>query len=254
MKSTPTKQRLKDTDLLKRNTKERINLAQRIKSARFVDRLEGWETRRGIFKYQNLLRVDFDAIKKKLLTRKNRIRVLDIGCGPGYFLSEFKKGNKKIITHGLRVNLEGSPHLGDVKTIDKTISAKIDNLHIGSFENYKFKHKFDLIVSAIGSVYTASQAHTIWKVCSLLNVGGVAAINIPKKGVSKGLIEKLNKSGYEARVLTTIVTKRTGEKMRLRILHIKKTQNKVLDLSEFIEKELKKGISPTVEERIQEFA
>lgn len=134
------------------------------------------------------------------------------------------------------------------------MSSKIYKLHIGSFENYKFKEKFDLIVSSIGSVYTTSQAHTIQKICSILNVGGIAAIHIPKKGVSKKLIENLNKNGYFARILTKVVTKRNGEKMRLRILHLKKLANKVPDLNDFIVKEFKNGIEPTVESRIQEFA
>lgn len=46
------KHQLKDIKQVDKNS--RLNLAQRLKSARRVEILDGWETRRGLLKYQDL--------------------------------------------------------------------------------------------------------------------------------------------------------------------------------------------------------
>ncbi len=238
-----------------KRSKVRNDLAQRIRSSRFVDRHSGWEVRRSLLKYQTMLKIDFGLLLTNMLKKHKRLRVLDIGCGAGYFLNELKNfDRKRIETHGIRTTLNGSPYLGDVEKLDKEMTKKMDLLHIGSFENYKFKTKFNIIVSTIGSVYTASQAHTIQKICSLLEVGGVSAIIIPKKGVSKSLLNEITKTGYKIKVETKQVRKRNGEIDRLRILKIRKTTNSVPNLSNFILKEINKGIDVTVNPRIAEFS
>ena len=249
------KQRFSEMEFKEKRKQVRNALAQRIKSSRFVDNHSGWEVRRSLLKYQTMLKIDFRLLVTNMLKKHKKIRVLDIGCGAGYFLSELKNLNKtRIETHGIRTSLGGSPYLGDVEKLDKEATKKIDSLHIGSFENYKFKTKFNCIFSTIGSVYTASQAHTLQKICSLLEVGGVSAIIIPKKGVPKSMLDKMVKSGYKLKIETKQVRRRNGDIDRLRILKIRKTTNKVPNLSEFILRDLKKGIEPTVNSTISEFS
>lgn len=176
----------------------RLNLARRIKRGRKYDRaipgtMETWETRRKLKDYSYWTKVPIDQELKKLISKKGKIKFLDIGCGKGYALKDAKElfGNT-IETHGLRLIGRGKMFVAD-----EFAQRMVDKLHVGSIENYIFKEKFDFIFSFVGFGYISNATLGLEKVCNALSVGGKAIIHTPYVSINKTHIQKLKDQGFE---------------------------------------------------------
>lgn len=74
-----------------------------------------------------------NKIDKLIKRKKNRIRILDIGCGKGYFLNKYKK---KAYIKGLEIN---ESHI-------KYLKSKKYNFENKDLLNYKPDFKYDLVL------------------------------------------------------------------------------------------------------------
>lgn len=127
-----------------------------------------------------------DTIERKI--RKENRTILDIGCGPGFFLKRAKE--RGWITTGIEPSTEAANH------------AEKQGLNIlrTFFENYNFSThtKFD----AIHSKFFLEHITDPLKICkscfNLLNPGGVICFEVPNdfNTLQKIVVEKLKKPHY----------------------------------------------------------
>jgi SAM-dependent methyltransferase len=108
--------------------------------------------------YNQIHGVDFRAELHRMLQSRQRVRLLDIGCGPGYFLKEMLEYAK---SEGLadRLEVHGVTLTREFKVVDsatgdpawyKPVLGK-DVIHVGHAEDLRFPDgHFDMVVSTFG--------------------------------------------------------------------------------------------------------
>lgn len=203
-----------------RSKKTRNILANRFIKIRNFDKKNIYATNRHLVAYCDYFRIDFVELIIEKLKHKNRFRVLDIGAGKGLFALELSQLFKRVDSHTL--SLSHSSELSNSRV----------KQHIGSFENFVPKNKFDLIVSIFGIHYTQNKPLAIEKVCNHLTLGGSAYLQLNKKTYNSLPLKKLKSAGFE-------ISYQEDYWGRIFVL-IKNISGKKLDLSKEILKANKK--------------
>jgi SAM-dependent methyltransferase len=216
---------------------QREALGKRLKSGRERDRKsldpkanipeEGWNVVRDLRtmgKFKPVFITSLNRIKQK---RNRPLKILDVGAGLGYLGNDlrFYAGQGSIV-HGLKLTLSG-------KEERKIVRRAMNEELIGSIENYRFRTKYDLIVSiAGGTVYTANLPIAIEKICNALNPGGEAIIHVMPERIEP-LIKPLKENGFKFEFIPD------SKKRFVRIINF---SGKRLKLTTQIKQELKKPI------------
>ncbi len=197
------------------NKRKRKDLASRIKGLRRSDR--GGEARynrnSGIKKYSAVFGFDLKKHINTLMKKRGYLKVMDLGCGNGVFLTELKTlFGKKVKTHGFGLT---NPK-----------NKNIDKMHVGSYIGYNFSEPFDLIVSSGSIQHSRNVGFAIQKAANILLFNGQAILDLGKHHAegfyAKEYVKALNESGYKAKLIGTC-------------LHIKRPVNAVLSGKRFRE-------------------
>lgn len=100
---------------------------------------------------------------------KSQIKILDIGCATGYFLSFFKKNKYKNLT-----GIDPAPEC-------RRVAKKLFDLKILSlpFSEYKTKEKFDLIIFSSVLEHISDLDNNLSKATLLLKDKGLMFISVP---------------------------------------------------------------------------
>ncbi len=188
---------------------------------------EGWNVVRDLSTMGRFKPVFIKSLNRLRIKNKKPLRILDVGAGVGFLGNDLRfYAGKGSVVHGLKLTLSGREERALVrKTMDKEL--------IGSIENYRFKTKYDLIVSVSGgTVYTANLPIAIEKICNSLSFGGEAIIHVLPEKI-KPLIKPLRENGFTFEFIPN---------SKQRFVKIVNSKGKHLDLTFQIKQELKKPI------------
>ena len=118
-----------------------------------------------LFNFNN--KTPYQAIRKERISDylKNDSNVLDIGCGPGYFLESIRENVAKVV--GVEKNYEERSFVND-------------HLKIPCYEDYTMiKEKFDVIVLNQVLEHVYNPPFFLRKLASILSEAGVFVIEVP---------------------------------------------------------------------------
>lgn len=216
---------------------QRDALGKRLMSGRKMDQKsldskanipeEGWNVIRGLSTMGNFRPLFIESLSRIKTKTKRPLKILDVGAGVGFLGNDLRVyAGKGSIVHGLKLTLSGA----EERTL---VRRTMDEELIGSIENYRFKTKYDLIVSISGgTVYTANLPIAIEKICNALSPGGEAIIHVlPEK--MKPLIKPLKQNGFVFEFIPN---------SKQRFVRIVNSRGTHLDLTTQIKQELKKPI------------
>ena len=213
-----------------KNTFWRGFIARRIRDYRRMDRssyLGGYDekvdpenvyyTNSGLRKYNENFGVNFAEIARRLGSKQERIRVLDIGAGQGLFGLQLQKalGPRQVELHAIGFTRPFHKHQGEWQVTGKELKKEAKepwkqfaSFHVGDF-NMKGEKKledesFDLVVSH-SSVTLNYQS--LMKIAKKLRQGGEAYVQMI---VGKGLVHQatmrtLEEKGFRVEVLKSFL-------------------------------------------------
>lgn len=180
---------------------QRRFLSERARSVRKEDAKNDWHNHRSLRVIKKDFGVDLREVIKKRVKNNSKISVLDIGSGKNVSLIELSKiFGSRVDLHGLTVTQKRESILTRYFGVNKVASSRVKK-HVGLFEEYKFKQRFDFVYSFAGIHYTVAPQFVIEKLCNLLNQGGMAIIQFPSSRINSEMKRQMLKQGYQFRVI-----------------------------------------------------
>jgi len=111
----------------------------------------------------------------KLLKNKKLNRVLDVGCGPGFYFKYFsEKGAKEL--HGLEVNIK---NVEKAKFLNRNFNIKIIQGDVREINQYYEKSYFDLVFSLGLIEHFKYPVKIIQNLLNLVNIHGLLVLEMP---------------------------------------------------------------------------
>ncbi len=179
---------------------QRKFFADRTRNIRKEDKNRNWINDRTIRTLKKDFGVNLIRAVGKKVKSGSKLSVLDVGSGRHVSLIELAKVfGGKIDLHGLtaaqKKDFIHTAYFGKGKVSKDQIKK-----HIGLFEEYKFKQRFDLIYSFAGLHYSVAPPLVVEKLCNLLNKGGVAIVQYPSSRITPEMKKQMLANGYRFRV------------------------------------------------------
>jgi hypothetical protein len=151
-------------------TAKRLRRIRRLDQSAFAGRNPNYPVSTGIRQYGRFFAVDFYAVIERLLRRKPKARILEIGAGKGVFLRQSKAefGNR---VETIATGLKRPP---ETKGIDSYRVVRLSK----PVQRRPLVGEFDLIVSVSGELQVMGPKAIVLNVLSKLALGGRAFLDL----------------------------------------------------------------------------
>jgi 2-polyprenyl-3-methyl-5-hydroxy-6-metoxy-1,4-benzoquinol methylase len=108
---------------------------------------------------------------------QGNFRILDVGCGAGYFGAYLKKSGKASKVYGIELYKDAADEAA--KHLDRVLCADLDSLDLSTLRNEWGDHPFDVIVCADVLEHVKNPWKLLTDLAELLAPGGKVVVSLP---------------------------------------------------------------------------